>query len=64
MKDKDQKWYTWYTVLRLAQSYGRSVRSADDSAKTYILDSSIEYLLKNAQDIVPKWFTEAIVKSP
>lgn len=64
MKDKDKSWYIWYTVLRLAQSYGRSVRSADDSAKTYILDSSIEYLLSSAKEMVPKWFMEAIVKSP
>ncbi|MGI0020759.1 MAG: helicase C-terminal domain-containing protein [Nitrososphaera sp.] len=63
MKELDPKWYTWYTVLRLAQSYGRSVRSADDHATTYILDSSITFLLKNAQDIVPTWFSEAIVSS-
>ena len=63
MKDRDQKWYTWNTVLRLVQAYGRSVRSKDDYAKTYILDSSISFLLKNAQDLVPKWFTEAIVQS-
>jgi Rad3-related DNA helicase len=62
MKDRDQKWYTWNTVLRLVQAYGRSVRSKDDYATTYVLDSSISYLLKNAQDIVPKWFTEAIVQ--
>jgi ATP-dependent DNA helicase DinG len=63
MKKRDPKWYTWNTVLRLVQAYGRSVRSKDDYAKTYILDSSISYLLKNAQDIVPKWFTEAIVQT-
>jgi ATP-dependent DNA helicase DinG len=63
MKDRDQRWYTWYTVLRLAQSYGRSIRSADDFATTYILDSSITFLLKNAQDIVPKWFLEAVKSS-
>ena len=63
MKNRDPKWYTWYTVLRLAQSYGRSVRSADDHATTYILDENITFLLKNAQDIVPKWFSEAIVSS-
>jgi ATP-dependent DNA helicase DinG len=62
MKERDQKWYTWNTVLRLVQAYGRSVRSKDDYATTYVLDSSISYLLKNAQDIVPKWFTEAIVQ--
>ena len=62
MKELDAKWYTWNTVLRLVQAYGRSVRSKDDFAKTYILDSSISFLLKNAGEIVPKWFTEAIVQ--
>lgn len=62
MKERDPKWYTWNTVLRLVQAYGRSVRSREDYATTYILDSSISYLLKNAQDLVPKWFTEAIVQ--
>jgi Rad3-related DNA helicase len=61
MKERDPKWYTWNTVLRLVQAYGRSVRSRDDYATTYILDSSISYLLKSAHDLVPKWFTEAIV---
>jgi ATP-dependent DNA helicase DinG len=62
MKEKDPKWYTWNTVLRLVQAYGRSVRSKDDYATTYILDSSISYLLKSSQDLLPKWFTEAIVQ--
>jgi len=62
MKERDPKWYTWNTVLRLVQAYGRSVRSKDDYATTYILDSSISYLLKSAQEIVPDWFTEAIVQ--
>ncbi len=60
MKERDPNWYTWNTVLRLVQAYGRSVRSKEDYATTYILDSSISYLLKSAQDLVPKWFTEAI----
>ncbi len=60
MKRRDPRWYTWYTVLRLAQSYGRSIRNAEDFATTYILDESINYLLKNAQGMVPKWFSEAI----
>jgi Rad3-related DNA helicase len=63
MKERDPKWYTWNTVLRLVQAYGRSVRNKDDHATTYILDSSISYLLKNAQDLVPKWFTEALVQT-
>jgi ATP-dependent DNA helicase DinG len=60
MKKRDPRWYMWYTVLRLVQSYGRSVRNKDDFATTYILDSNIDYLLKSAQDMVPKWFSEAI----
>lgn len=62
MKERDPRWYTWYTVLRLVQSYGRSVRSKDDHAKTYILDESVSFLLKSAQDMVPRWFSEAIVQ--
>ena len=63
MKERDQKWYAWNTVLRLVQAYGRSVRSKDDHATTYILDSSISYLLKSAHDLVPRWFTEAIIQT-
>jgi Rad3-related DNA helicase len=62
-KDRDPEWYTWNTVLRLIQAYGRSVRSSDDHATTYILDSSASYLLKSARDLVPRWFTEAIVQT-
>lgn len=61
-KDRDQKWYTWNTVLRLIQAYGRSIRSKDDFATTYILDSSFTFLMKNAQDLIPKWFSEAVVQ--
>jgi Rad3-related DNA helicase len=59
-KEMDPNWYTWSTVLRLVQSYGRSVRSAEDHATTYILDASISFLLKKGQELIPKWFTEAI----
>jgi ATP-dependent DNA helicase DinG len=62
-KERDPKWYTWNTVLRLVQAYGRSVRSSDDYATTYVLDSSVSFLLKNAQGLMPRWFTEAIVHS-
>jgi Rad3-related DNA helicase len=62
MKERDQKWYTWNTVLRLIQACGRSVRSQDDFAITYILDSSISFLLKNSEQLIPKWFKEAIIQ--
>jgi len=62
MKQRDPKWYTWNTILRLVQAYGRSVRSKDDFANTYVLDSSISYLLKEAHEILPKWFSDAIIQ--
>lgn len=62
MKDRDSNWYTWNTVLRLVQTCGRSVRSKDDYATTYLLDSSVSYLLKSAQSLIPQWFREAIVQ--
>ncbi|MDQ5841924.1 MAG: ATP-dependent DNA helicase, partial [Thermoproteota archaeon] len=55
-KERDPMWYTWNTVLRLVQAYGRSVRSSDDYATTYILDGSASYLLRNAKDLMPRWF--------
>jgi len=61
LKQRNPKWYEWNTILRLVQAYGRSVRNSEDYANTYILDSNISYILKNGKDMIPKWFSEAIV---
>lgn len=61
LRKKDMNWYLWNTVVRLTQTYGRSIRSKDDHASTYILDSNINYLLRNANEMFPAWFTEAII---
>jgi len=61
LKQRNPKWYEWNTILRLIQAYGRSVRNADDYANTYILDSSVSFLLKNSKEMIPKWFSEAII---
>jgi Rad3-related DNA helicase len=61
LKQRNPKWYEWNTILRLVQAYGRSVRNSDDYANTYILDSNISYILKNGKDMIPKWFSDAIV---
>jgi Rad3-related DNA helicase len=63
MKLRDPKWYNWNTILRLVQAYGRSIRSKDDFANTYILDSSISYLIRNAREMLPKWFLDAIIQN-
>ena len=61
LKQRNPKWYEWNTILRLIQAYGRSVRNADDYANTYILDSSVSFLLKNGKEMIPKWFSEVII---
>ena len=55
---KDPAWYNWQTSLRLVQAYGRSVRSKDDWAKTYVLDSAFGGFTR--KNNLPEWFTEAI----
>ncbi len=56
----NKEWYYWQTALRLVQAYGRSIRSKDDWAKTYVLDSAFNYFVKANNNILPKWFLSAI----
>ena len=56
----NNEWYYWQTALRLVQAYGRSIRSKDDWAKTYVLDSAFNYFIKVNYNILPKWFLLAI----
>jgi ATP-dependent DNA helicase DinG len=37
----DSGWYAWRTITTLVQAAGRCVRSAEDSAATYILDECL-----------------------
>jgi ATP-dependent DNA helicase DinG len=59
-RNKVPEWYYWQTGLKLVQAYGRSVRSKDDWAKTYILDSAFQYFLRKNREILPSWFLNAI----
>lgn len=45
--DKHPNMYQLSTLLKIVQGAGRSVRSAEDHAVTYFLDSMIGYLWKN-----------------
>lgn len=56
----DEEWYYWQTSLRLIQAYGRSVRSKDDWARTYILDSAFCYFVRKNRKTLPGWFIQAI----
>lgn len=54
-------WYGWRTVADIVQSYGRSVRSMDDWAETYILDAGFGNLMSYNGSFMPKYIKEAIV---
>lgn len=56
----NKDWYNWKTVVDLIQSYGRSVRSEEDWAETYILDESLSNIMKYNYKYLPNYFTDAI----
>lgn len=53
-------YYGLQTVLTLVQAYGRSVRSEEDWAHTYILDRQVLRVVREQQQWLPQWFIEAI----
>jgi hypothetical protein len=59
-RKRSEQWYTWQTALRLVQGYGRSIRSKDDWAKTYVLDSVFGPFVRKNEHILPDWFIQAI----
>ncbi len=50
-------WYNWKTLIEIMQAYGRSVRSEDDWAETYVLDACFDQVL---QKRVPQYFRDAL----
>ena len=56
----DKNWYLTHACINLVQMTGRSVRSENDFAKTYILDKDFETLALNTQDIFPEWWKESV----
>ena len=59
-RKRSEQWYSWQTGLRLVQAYGRSVRSKDDWAATYVLDANFGYFISRNKTIMPQWFIDAI----
>ena len=52
-------WYDWKTGISIMQGVGRSVRSKDDWAVTYIIDASFRSLI-NKPDFFPPSFIERV----
>jgi ATP-dependent DNA helicase DinG len=59
-KNLNPRWYTWKTALKVVQAYGRSVRTKEDWATTYVLDSNLRTFLWQSKGMLPEWFTKAI----
>ena len=60
--NKNRKWYPMKTAMGIVQAYGRSVRSADDTAITYILDSDWDRFYRKNKDVFPPGFKDSIVR--
>lgn len=58
--DLSQDYYNYVTALKLVQSYGRTVRSLEDWAITYILDGDFGWFRYRASDMMPAWFEEVV----
>ncbi len=59
-RTSNEGWYYMQTALRLVQAYGRSIRSKEDWAKTYILDAAFEYFVRKNRNFLPDWFMSGI----
>lgn len=58
--DKYNYWYPYQAVKSLIQAKGRSIRTADDYAVTYILDDAFERLFSQNISLFPSYFKESL----
>ena len=56
----DWDWYNNKAAVQIQQAYGRAVRSKEDWAHFYCLDSSAKGLIKRDAELFQKWFLEAV----
>jgi len=57
---KFPKWYTSQTLTKLLQGFGRSIRSNDDWAKTYVLDAAVNNVFFMAQQMIPRAYYDVL----
>jgi len=58
--DKFPLWYTSQTLTKLLQGFGRSIRSEDDWAKTYVLDTAVNNVFFKAQKMIPHAYYDVL----
>jgi Rad3-related DNA helicase len=62
-KIKMQKFPLWYksqTLTKLLQGFGRSIRSEEDWAVTYVLDSAARDLLIQSKSMIPRSYQDVL----
>jgi Rad3-related DNA helicase len=58
--NKFPSWYSSETMMKILQGFGRSIRSEDDWARTYVIDSTINNLVNQTRNIVPKAYWDVL----
>lgn len=56
----NKKWYSREAIIKIVQGSGRSIRSEEDWAETFILDSNFGRLINQDNELFPSWFKESI----
>ena len=57
-----QAWYDWKTEISILQGIGRSIRTPEDWAVTYILDGCFADILRNPTLLIASNFRERLVR--
>ena len=60
LEKKEWVWYRLEALKQVMQAYGRAIRSEDDKARFYVIDSSFEDLISWCWKWIPSWFKEAL----
>jgi len=53
-------WYNSQTLTKILQGFGRSIRSEEDWAKTYVLDSAVNNVFFMAQRMIPRAYYDVL----
>ena len=63
--DMGELWYRSETARSIVQSTGRAIRSPEDHATTYILDSGYGgFLNRGGRSLLPEWWLESVTTRP
>ena len=56
----DRGWYVYQTIVKILQGLGRSVRDVNDYASTYVMDTSVQELLRRHRTMVPAAYHDVL----